>query len=185
MSLHTHTSQSWHQKLPFVYQSRCRRTKCQLLFLLLSAAHMKVMSEKVITAQCTFHQVSLASVSLSSTVNKSEWQPRIICCSLWVPTSLLFYPPECLCHARLHLDTLRKYWSQSPSAQLAAREHWCYPESFWQTVTNSMHQSWLIPGQLLFCFFFFTAMGYYDKLKIQLWNEEKHSSCDKGITDVI
>lgn len=41
----------------------------------LSAALMKVMSEKVIKTQCTFHPVSLAPVSLKGAFNKSEWQP--------------------------------------------------------------------------------------------------------------
>lgn len=39
---------------------------------LLSAAHVEVMAGKVIKAQCTFQQVSLASLSLNRAVNKSE-----------------------------------------------------------------------------------------------------------------
>lgn len=53
----------------------------------------------------------------------------IIGCRLRVATSLLFYPlpslnlpplPGCVCHARLHLDTIRKYWFQPSLTQLAA-----------------------------------------------------------------
>lgn len=69
--------------------------------------------------QCTFHLVFLASVSLNSMFNKSEWQPgSLVAVYGFLP--LLFYPPECLCHARLHLDTLRKYWLQPSLALLAA-----------------------------------------------------------------
>lgn len=106
----------------FVYQTRHRQAKMPAL-LPISAFHMKVMAEKVIKTQCTFHRISLASVSLNSPVNKSEWQPGSLvavcgflplCCFIFPP------PPECVCHAHLHLDTLRKYWFQPSLTQLAA-----------------------------------------------------------------
>lgn len=49
--------------------------------------------------------------------------------------------PVCLCHARLHLDTPRKYWFQPSLAQLAAGNTDVTQKRLWQTATNRMRRS--------------------------------------------
>ncbi len=106
----------------------------------ISAAHMKVMAEKVIQTQCTFHRVSLASVSLSRAVNKSEWQPGSLVAVCGFLPRCCFIPCVSLsCPSSSGRST--QILIQAFVSSAGSREHWCYTESFWQTVTNRVHSA--------------------------------------------
>lgn len=140
-----------------------------------SAAHVKVMAEKVIQTQCTFHRVSLASVSLNSAVNKSEWQPGslvAVCGFLPLCCFIPCVPLSCPSSSEHSTQILIPAFVSSAGS----REHWCYPESFWQTVTNRMRSSW---NEHYVC-----AIWYYDLIKIQLWKQAFISERkDEGISE--
>lgn len=113
--------------------------KCQLFLPpSLSAAHSKVMAEKVMKTQCTFHQVSLASVSQSRPVNKSDWQPGsfvpicgLLPLSCFIPRSVSLSCPSSSGHFTLIL--IPAFVSSAGS-----QTHWLFfvfSQSFWQMLT--------------------------------------------------
>lgn len=149
MSLHSHFT-IWHQKVTFCLTNQVQNASCSFFC---SAAHVQAMAVKVSLLFSRFplhHYIcALWSINWNDSLDHllpSAGSHHSVVLSPWVSLS---YPSSSGHTTQILIPAF--------VSSAGSRQHWCYPESFWQTVTNSMWSSSAL-AEPSNSFFFFCNM---------------------------
>lgn len=131
------TDPIWHPELPVIYRPRCRQAKMPARLPPSLQPTWKRWAEKV-TQNTVYFSLGFPCTSKPETVrsiNRNDSPDHWLLSAGSLVSVVL--SPVWLCHARLHLDTPRKYWFQPSLAQLAAGNTDVTQKRLWQAATSN------------------------------------------------